>query len=202
VPTLIRDANLNPDLVRSFWPFYTTTLDLAAPTPHQRTRQVVDRSYSNVILGGQAPAIRRKNEAATVTCSSLPQPWTRRRGKQRDGERSLLRTRRLKTHWLAFGLCPPAYCLVRVGRTTQSLPDRGPLVEVSPYLYRGAVSFNPHHAQSDHQKLMKSCRLTLPLRGSLRLSTNCSTVTPRAWFSRALVESIKAASGDRLDQGP
>jgi putative DNA primase/helicase len=51
VPTLIIDANLNPDLVRPFWPFYTTTVDLAAPTPHQRTRQVVDRSYSKRHLG-------------------------------------------------------------------------------------------------------------------------------------------------------
>ena len=44
VPTLIIDANLNPDLVRPFWPFYTTTVDLAAPTPHQRTLSGRQRS--------------------------------------------------------------------------------------------------------------------------------------------------------------
>jgi putative DNA primase/helicase len=51
VPTLLIDANLDPDLIRPWWPFYLTCADLSVLTPHQRTRQVVDRAYSKRHLG-------------------------------------------------------------------------------------------------------------------------------------------------------
>jgi hypothetical protein len=53
----------------------------------------------------EAPS--EKNLLALIERLSFVRAFDRR-GKQRDGERSLLQTRRLKTHWLAFGLCPPA----------------------------------------------------------------------------------------------
>ncbi len=51
VPTLLIDANLNPDLVRPWWPAYVHAVDAAAMAPHQRVRQVMDRSYSKAHLG-------------------------------------------------------------------------------------------------------------------------------------------------------
>lgn len=49
-PTLIIDAILNIDLVRPIWPTVELVADVAAETPHQRIRQVVDRSYSKAHL--------------------------------------------------------------------------------------------------------------------------------------------------------
>jgi putative DNA primase/helicase len=54
VPTLLIDANLDPDLVNPFWPGYLPVVNLAAFTLHQRVRQVVDRSYSKRHLGQTA----------------------------------------------------------------------------------------------------------------------------------------------------
>lgn len=44
-PTLLIDATMNVDLVRPFWPDVRLTAELLADAPHQRIRQVVDRSY-------------------------------------------------------------------------------------------------------------------------------------------------------------
>jgi hypothetical protein len=49
-PTLLLDATMNVDLVRPFWPTVELVADVAAETPHQRIRQVVDRSYSKRYL--------------------------------------------------------------------------------------------------------------------------------------------------------
>ena len=51
VPTLLIDANLNPDLIRPWWPEYVHGVDEAALTPHQRTRQDVSRSYGKNYFG-------------------------------------------------------------------------------------------------------------------------------------------------------
>lgn len=80
VPTLLIDALLSPDLVRPFWPQIELTADIQAEAPHQRIRQVIDRSYSKSRLEPLEPdraeadpeearrRIRNLREARAIIC--------------------------------------------------------------------------------------------------------------------------------------
>jgi Toprim domain len=57
LPTLALDATMDPVLLRPYWPRVELTADLRAEAPHQRVRQVVDRTYSKALLG-QGNALR------------------------------------------------------------------------------------------------------------------------------------------------
>lgn len=85
VPTLLIDALLSPDLVRPFWPQIELTVDVQAEAPHQRIRQVIDRSYSKSRLEPLNPEkaeadpeearrrIRNLREARAIICHEARQ---------------------------------------------------------------------------------------------------------------------------------
>ena len=57
LPTLVLDATLDPVLLRPYWPAVELTADVRAEAPHQRIRQVIDRTYSKAYLD-QGGALR------------------------------------------------------------------------------------------------------------------------------------------------
>ena len=46
VPTLLLDAHANVDLLRPYWPKLRVIADVVASAPHQRVRQITDRSFA------------------------------------------------------------------------------------------------------------------------------------------------------------
>ena len=74
VPTLVIDATLDPDLVRRYFPHAELTADVAAETPHQRVRQVIDASYSKHRLEPRTdkPAEDQRRRSGTFAICTPP----------------------------------------------------------------------------------------------------------------------------------
>jgi hypothetical protein len=75
VPTLLIDANLNPELVRPWWPNYRTAANLSVLTPHQRTRQVVDSNRCSVWWCGVSDGASGTDIRVTIASLILNQDF-------------------------------------------------------------------------------------------------------------------------------
>ena len=81
VPALLADALLGPELVRPFW----AQLKVAAEAPHQRARQVVDRSHGKRSLNTGAENGAMPTTRPATSASRTPPPAARPGARPRAG---------------------------------------------------------------------------------------------------------------------
>jgi hypothetical protein len=133
VPTILTDANLQLDLVRYLWPDMTLLTDVAVDAPHQRIRQVIDRSYSLTQLDAADPKIADPGAGA-------PNKLRQARKAQRLRRRRALRDVHAKLHRQARIAAPRTLLAVAPKRIVEQITAIGPLPRNVEWLHHGAVS--------------------------------------------------------------
>ncbi len=122
VPTLLIDATLNVDLIRSYWPDVELTAELLADAPHQTIRQVVDRAYSKSAIEplldtmpGYSPEEAKRRQRGLRAVHAIVNREARRHG----GQPVLLVTQKA---------------------VREALPDFGPLTPCIDLAHHNAVA--------------------------------------------------------------
>ena len=132
VPTLLLDATMNIDLVRPYWEHVEITAQLLAQAPYQRTRQVLDRSFSKSMLDPINP-----DDAATD-----PYLFRLLQADPRAPERRAWNLRRLHAMLCreARTYAPGRVLVVCQKRVKEALPGVGPLPANIELAHHNAVA--------------------------------------------------------------